>query len=130
MPALAEELPSRQGAGWHDNGADMRSLTMAWGIAAALIVPGALVLPAAAGGIGGSIITRPPIVERPEIRSYQPYSGLQFGFRPEPPRRRRIGEPRPQVIMPQPVAPLIEYGTKTPYSARYYAYCARTQSCR
>jgi hypothetical protein len=104
----------------------MRRLTMAWAIALGLIVPAA---PVAAGGIGGAVASRPLIVERPEIRSYQPYSGLQFGFRPEP-RRRRIGKARPQVVMPEPVAPLIEYGTDQPYSAQYYAYCARTRSCR
>jgi hypothetical protein len=107
----------------------MSLATMARTVAAVLVAAGAFAAPAAAGGIGGSVITRPPIVERPEIRSYQPYSGLQFGFRPEPPRQRRIGEERPAVVMPEAVPPLIEYGAEQPYAAQYYRYCSRTRSC-
>jgi hypothetical protein len=32
---------------------------------------------------------------------------------------------RPRVVMPTPLAPLIEYGkSPSPYSAQWYAYCA------
>ncbi len=71
--------------------------------------------------------------QRPEMRSYQPYTGLQFGFRPEPPGRRGIRpEPktRPEIIMPEPVSPLIEYGTSTPHAGQYYRYCPRPTGCR
>jgi hypothetical protein len=64
------------------------------------------------------------VIDRPEMRSYQPYSGLQFGFRPTPPIPRGVRSTRPRIVMPKRVAPLIEYGTATPYSAQGYAYCA------
>jgi BA14K-like protein len=67
----------------------------------------------------------PPVPDtRLEMHSYQPYSGLQFGFRPDPPANRTFGRKPPQVIMPEPVAPLIEYGRPTPYSQQWYVYCA------
>jgi len=62
--------------------------------------------------------------QRLEMRSYQPYSGLQYGFRPDPPANRTFGRKPPPIPMPEPVAPLIEYGTPTPYSAQWYVYCA------
>jgi hypothetical protein len=64
-----------------------------------------------------------PVIDRPEMRSYQPYSGLQFGFRPTPPIQRGVKSKRPRVVMPRRVAPLIENGTDTPYAAQGYAYC-------
>ena len=57
-------------------------------------------------------------IDRPEIRSFQPYSGLQSGFRPAPPIQRGVRTSRPQVVMPKPVAPMIGYRTPG------YAYCA------
>jgi hypothetical protein len=78
-------------------------------------------------------IESPPPLARPELRSYRPYSGLQFGFRPEPPGKRGIRpeeETRPEVVMPEPVAPLIEYGTPSPYASRHYSYCAELATCR
>ncbi len=71
--------------------------------------------------------------QRPEMRSYQPYSGLQFGFRPEPPGQRGIRlnpSTRPKIIMPEPVSPLIEYHTPTPRAGQYYRYCSRPVGCR
>jgi hypothetical protein len=65
-----------------------------------------------------------PVVDRPEMRSYQPYSGLQFGFRPTAPIQRGVKSKRPRVVMPKRVGPTIEYGRATPYSAQGYAYCA------
>jgi hypothetical protein len=65
---------------------------------------------------------------RPEIRSYQPYSGLQFGFRPEPPVDRREPE-RPRVVRPEAVPPLIRSGPPLPHDAQYYGYCARRGRC-
>lgn len=61
---------------------------------------------------------------RLEMHSYQPYSGLQYGFRPDPPANRTFGRRPPQVVMPERIAPLIEYGKPTPYSAQWYVYCA------
>ena len=64
------------------------------------------------------------VIDRPEMRSYQPYSGLQFGFRPTLPIQRGVKSKRPRVVMPKRVAPLTESGKDTPHSARGYAYCA------
>ena len=65
----------------------------------------------------------PPIIDRPEIRSYQPYSGLQFNFAPEPPLQRGVHQKRPKIIAPRPVEPVIELGRPGPYSVERYAYC-------
>jgi hypothetical protein len=100
------------------------------GAAALLAVLGARV---DAGEIGQPLIVSPPAIERPEIRSYQPYSGLQFDFRPEPPGERGIRpkrETRPRVVMPVPVSPLIEYGQSNPDASQYYRYCGRNTRCR
>ena len=64
-----------------------------------------------------------PVIDRPEIRSYQPYSGLQFNFAPEPPLQRGVHQKRPKIIAPRPVEPVIEFGPRRPYSAERYAYC-------
>lgn len=64
------------------------------------------------------------VSERPEMRSYQPYAGLQFGFRPTPPSERGTRSRRSDVVMPKRVAPLIEYGRRGAYSAQWYRYCA------
>jgi hypothetical protein len=82
--------------------------------------------PALGGDIKDALIGRVP--DRPEIRSFQPYSGLQYGFRPEPPARRD-GRERRRVIMPKPVAPLIEPGAPGPGRGQYYVYCPRLGSC-
>ncbi len=82
-----------------------------------------------ADAVAGAVIRlnalskRTLVIDRPEIRSYQPYSGLQFGFRPKLPIQRGVRVSRPEIVMPRPVAPLIEYGPPTPYSAQWYAYC-------
>jgi hypothetical protein len=100
----------------------MRLLAAA-ALAATLIGGGAEAAPRGAPDVARPGIVR--VVDRPEIRSYQPYSTLQFGFRPEPPRVLGNTPRRPRVIMPTPVAPLIEYGkTPNPYSAQWYVYCA------
>ncbi len=78
--------------------------------------------PVAVAVFGEGQIVR--VADRPEMRSYQPYSGLQFGFRPEPPVQRGVATERPTIVMPKRLAPLIEYGTPSPYSAQWYAYCA------
>jgi hypothetical protein len=65
-----------------------------------------------------------PVIDRPEMRSFQPYSGLQYGFRPTSPIKRGVKSKRPRIVMPKRVAPLIENGRATPYSAHGYAYCA------
>lgn len=79
------------------------------------------ILPASDGS--GSIL---PVVDRPEIRSYQPYSTLQYGFRPKPLPQRGVRTPRPRIILPKPVAPLIEYGPPAPYASQFYSYCPDT----
>lgn len=61
------------------------------------------------------------IAERPELRSYQPYSGLQFRFRPAPPVRRPPAG-RPQIVAPTPVAPVIDGGS---YASQFYGYCPK-----
>jgi hypothetical protein len=64
-------------------------------------------------------------VQRPEMRSFQPYSGLQFGFRPEPPGERGIRpkrKARPEITTPKAVSPLIEYGAPSPNASQYYRY--------
>lgn len=75
-----------------------------------------------------------PVLPRPEIRSYQPYSGLQYDFRPEPPGERGIRpedeETRPQVVMPEAVPPLMEYGHPPPHSGGHYSYCSELAPCR
>ena len=65
-----------------------------------------------------------PVIDRPEMRSYQPYSGLQFNFAPTPPVQRGVHRKRPKVVAPRPVEPVIEYGPSRPYSSGGYAYCA------
>lgn len=80
--------------------------------------------PAAADGIrvpGGAPV-------RPDICSYQPYSGLQYGFRPEPRADRNEAE-RPRVVRPEAVPPLIRSGPPLPHDAQYYGYCARSGRC-
>jgi hypothetical protein len=64
-----------------------------------------------------------PVIDRPEIRSYQPYSGLQFNFAPTPPVQRGVHRKRPKVVAPRPVDPVIEYGPSRPYSMGRYDYC-------
>jgi len=56
---------------------------------------------------------------RPEMRSYQPYSGLQYGFRPTPPVERSVRASEPQITMPKRVEPLVRNGTLS----LGYAYC-------
>jgi hypothetical protein len=65
-----------------------------------------------------------PVIDRPEIRSYQPYSGLQFNFAPEPPVQRGVRQKRPKIIAPRPVEPVIEFGPPRPYAVERYAYCS------
>jgi hypothetical protein len=65
------------------------------------------------------------VMDRPEIRSYQPHSGLQYGFRPTPPPQRGVRRQRPEVVMPVPISPLIERGVPDSYSAQWYVYCAQ-----
>ncbi len=78
--------------------------------------------PVGVAAFGESHVVR--VVDRLEMHSYQPYSGLQFGFRPEPPAQHGVTSERPTIVMPKRLAPLIEYGTPSPYSAQWYAYCA------
>ena len=62
-----------------------------------------------------------PVIDRPEIRSYKPYSTLQFGFRPQPPIQRGVRTTRPRIVMPKRVTPLLD---DDGYSGQGYSYCA------
>ena len=64
-----------------------------------------------------------PVIDRPEMRSYQPYSGLQFNFAPTPPVQRGVHRKRPKIVAPRPVEPVIEYGPSRPHSMGRYDYC-------
>jgi hypothetical protein len=70
-----------------------------------------------------SAVGATPVVDRPEMRSYQPYSGLQFNFAPTPPVQRGVHRKRPRIVQPRPVAPVIEFKGSSPYSSGGYAYC-------
>lgn len=96
-----------------------------------------LALLAPSVGSAAADVVRPtivaPTIDRPDIRSYQPYSGLQFGFRPEPPGQRGIRpdrDSRPRVVKPIPVSPLIEYDPRAPFSGPSYRFCSRAAGCR
>jgi hypothetical protein len=68
-----------------------------------------------------------PVQDRLELRSYEPYSTLQYGFRPEPPSPPRgVRKTRPEIVKPTRVAPLIRSGAPVPYTADWYRYCARS----
>jgi hypothetical protein len=110
---------------------------------------GALAGPADADGLGGSDSNRPywahppeltlpriptkPVTPRPEMRSYQPYSGLQYGFRPEPPGENGIRpedeDIRPEIVVPHPVPPLIEYGPPPVSTGPSHSYCSDRARC-
>ncbi len=64
------------------------------------------------------------VVDRLEMRSYQPYQTLQFGFRPTPPVQRGVRSSRPEIVMPRRVTPLVENGPGGPRLSLGYAYCA------
>ena len=67
------------------------------------------------------------VQDRLELRSYEPYSTLQYGFRPEPPSPPRgVRKTRPEIVAPTRVAPLIRSGAPTPYTADWYRYRARS----
>jgi hypothetical protein len=57
---------------------------------------------------------------RPEVRSYRPYSGLQYGFRPTPPVERSVRASEPEITMPKRVEPLVRNGRLS----LGYSYCA------
>ncbi len=91
-------------------------------VSAALLYAGAT-----AAADSGSVGAFPPaqIPQLPAMHSYQPYAGLQFGFRPEPPAQRGVQDDRPPIPGPTRVPPLIEYGkAPSPYAAQGYAYCS------
>lgn len=83
----------------------------------------ALPIGPSARGIAALTPVVTPVIDRPEIRSYQPYSGLQFNFTPEAPLQRGVHQKRPKIIVPRPVEPVIEFGPPRPYSVERYAYC-------
>ncbi len=56
---------------------------------------------------------------RPELRSFQPYAGLQDQNVPIVPPLPRYTT-RPAVIMPTPLPPVIHHGAPRPYSDQWY----------
>jgi hypothetical protein len=92
-------------------------------VSASLGGPWAVALPVMPPDAIRPILPVTPVVDRPEIRSYQPYSGLQFRFRPEPPLQRGVRQKRPKIVAPKPVEPVIEFGSPRPYSVERYTYC-------
>ncbi len=107
----------------------LRLMFLGMTVAMLLAAPCLPALAAPPGAIGNALPVIPlpsasHAAGRPEMHSYQPYSGLQFGFRPSPPVRRGVLSSQPRIIMPKRVAPLIEYGGSAPDAAQWYAYCA------
>jgi hypothetical protein len=101
-----------------------RALRIA-GLAAIVVIAGAAGTHAGADYYGRPVFGGRAEVARPEMHSFQPYSGLQFGFRPEPPGKHGIRpkpKPRPEVVTPKAVSPLIEYGAPDPRASQYYSY--------
>jgi hypothetical protein len=73
----------------------------------------ALVAPAPGQGAG-----------RQELRSYQPYAGLQEApVVPLPPEERGVERRRPEIPMPRARSPVITHGTPDAYTAQWYVYC-------
>ena len=105
------------------------SIAVAYALGALLFTS---IVPAAANPFGAKVsvpgASTLQVIDRPEIRSFQPYSGLRYGFRPTPPARLGVRTGRPQVIMPKRVAPLIGYGNPPPSTSLGYAYCAERPS--
>lgn len=99
----------------------------------ALALLAALAGPVLADDVRPPLVTTAPAGERPAMRSHQPYSGLQYGFRPEPPGQRGIRpetDTRPEIVEPTRVPPLVEFGTRRPHGSQYYRYCPRSGRCR
>ena len=62
---------------------------------------------------------------RPEVRSYQPYSGLQEEpVVPLPPAERGVERKRPEIPTPRARSPVIIHGAPEAYTAQWYVYCA------
>jgi hypothetical protein len=84
-------------------------------------------LPAISGAIADQFSDKPPLIrvqDRLELRSYNPYAGLQFETPLYGPPQRGVGPTRPEVIMPSRKSPIIHQGTPEPYTAQWYAYCS------
>jgi hypothetical protein len=84
-------------------------------------------LPAISGAIADAFSDRPPLIrvqDRLELRSYNPYAGLQFETPLYGPPQRGVGPTRPEVIMPSRKSPIFHQGTPDPYTAQWYAYCS------
>jgi hypothetical protein len=84
-------------------------------------------LPGIGGAIADHFSDRPPLIQvqdRLELRSYNPYAGLQFETPLYGPPQRGVGSTRPEVIMPSRKSPIFHQGTPDPYTAQWYAYCS------
>jgi hypothetical protein len=125
-PERVERVPSSAAVQIEGELITARQFAVFMALTGAVLAPGAApdALPRAAplATTAGPLM---PVIDRPEMRSYQPYSGLQYGFRPTPPIERGMRRDRPEVVMPTPVPPLIRSGVPHPYSAQWYAYCAQ-----
>jgi hypothetical protein len=84
-------------------------------------------LPATSEAIADQFADKPPpiqVQDRLELRSYNPYAGLQFETPLYGPPQRGVGPTRPEVIMPSRKSPIFHQGTPDPYTAQWYAYCS------
>jgi hypothetical protein len=63
--------------------------------------------------------------KRQEMRSYQPYAGLQIApVVPLPPAERGVERKRLETPMPIPRSPVIAPGAPAAYTAQWYVYCS------
>ena len=84
-------------------------------------------LPAISGAFAGQFSDKPRLIQvqdRLELRSYNPYAGLQFETPLYGPPQRGVESTRPEVIMPSRKSPIFHQGTPDPYTAQWYAYCS------
>jgi BA14K-like protein len=84
-------------------------------------------LPAISGATADQFADKAPLIrvqDRLELRSYNPYAGLQFEEPLYGPPQRGVESTRPEVIMPSRKSPIFHQGTPDPYTAQWYAYCS------
>jgi BA14K-like protein len=84
-------------------------------------------LSAIGGEIADQFADKPRLIQvqdRLELRSYNPYAGLQFEAPLYGPPQRGVEFTRPEVIMPSRKSPIFHQGTPDPYTAQWYAYCS------
>src|SRR5688572_13349231 len=66
------------------------------------------------------------VQDRLEMRSFQPYAGLQDENVPvDAPVQRGVRKTRPEIVRPTAVNPVIETGVPRAFTAQWYKYCAQ-----